>query len=347
MQELISVVIPVYNSIKYLAQALDSVCAQTYANLEILLIDDGSTDGSGTLCDSYAGRDGRIRVLHKKNAGLTAAWKSGVRMAEGVYVGFVDSDDWIEPEMYETLYRSAEKEQADIVCCGIRHVFEEGMHKPWDDIMKLGRQVYTKEQIRQELFPVLINDGSFMGRTMQPNRVSKLVRRTLIMENMHLCEESVSVGEDSQFSFSIFPEAEKIVVLREYLPYYYKVNRQSMTGGYDRQYLEKIKLMKKQMEVICREKDIYDFMPQIQNDFLCLCVLHIKGEIVRNKRAGYLENRRNMERICSDAVVREALEQVSMPKLTAAERLFLFWMKRHWYAALYAAVRIYFRDDEV
>lgn len=345
MQTLVSVIIPVYNSIAYLAQTLDSVCAQTCSNLEILLIDDGSTDGSGAVCDSYAKRDSRIRVVHQHNAGLTAAWKRGVSLAEGEYVGFVDSDDWIEPEMYETLYQSARKEEADIVCCGIHHVFENGLHKPWDDVMKLPREVYTKEQIRLELFPVLINDGSFMGRSMQPNRVSKLVRRRLILENMHLCDDSVSVGEDSQFSFSIFPEADKLVVLPDYLPYYYKVNRQSMTGGYDRDYLDKIKQMKKQMETIGRQKGVFDFSTQITNDFICLCVLHIKGEIVRNKKAGYMQNRSNMRRICMDETVREALRQYKMPNLTWAERLFLFWMKYHWYAALYAAVRIYFRND--
>lgn len=347
MQELISVIIPVYNSIAYLAKTLDAVRAQTYPQLEIVLIDDGSEDGSGAVCDSYAGRDNRIRVLHQKNAGLTAAWKRGVELATGEYVGFVDSDDWIEPKMYETLYNSAQKENADIVCCGIHHVFEDGIHKPWDDIMKLPREVYTKEEIHKELFPILINDGSFMGRGMQPNRVSKLVRRRLLLDNMHLCEDAVSVGEDSPFSFCIFLEAERIVVLRDYLPYYYKVNRQSMTGGYDRQYLEKIKLMKRCMETISRKKNLYDFAPQIRNDFLCLCVLHIKGEIVRNKKAGYQENRKNMKRICTDETVREALMHYDMPRLTVAEKLFLFWMRHHWYGAIYMAVRIYFWRDKL
>lgn len=346
MNELISVVIPVYNAQEYLRQAVDSVRAQTWKNLEIILVDDGSTDESGKICDEYAGRDRRVKVLHRKNKGLTAAWKRGVRAASGAYVGFVDSDDWIEPEMYERMYVRAVEEEADIVCCGIRHVFEEELHKPWDDEMKLAEENYTGRRL-EELYPVLINDGSFMGRRLQPNRVSKLVKRELVRSYMNLCDDGVSVGEDFQFSLSIFPEASKISVIRGYCPYFYRVNTQSMTGGYDREYLGKIKYMKDQLARISDEKGVCDFKPQIVNDFLCLCVLHIKGEIVRNKKAGYLDNRRNLDRICRDPEVRKALLTHTMDKLTPAERVFLHWMRRRRYLALYLAVRIYFRKDGV
>lgn len=347
MDQLISVVIPVYNAEQYIEQAVESVRCQTYHKLEILLVDDGSTDGSGALCDAFAGRDERIRVIHQPNGGLTAAWKRGVKEARGEYVGFVDSDDWIDPDMYEKLLLEAEKQKAEIVCCGIHHIFEGGTHRPWDDEMMLPKHVYTQEELAGEVYPVLLNDGSFMGRSLQPNRVSKLVRRQLILDNMDLCDDRVSVGEDFQFSLSIITEAERIAVLPGFLPYYYRVNEKSMTGGYDRDYLDKIKYMKKQMERISEKKGVYDFRQQITNDFLCLVVLHIKGEIVRNKRAGYLENRRNMKRICTDAQVLRALALYKMPKLTAAEKLFLYFMKRHFYLAIYLAVRIYFKDSSV
>lgn len=347
MNEKISVVIPVYNAQAYLRQAVDSVRCQTWKNIEIILVNDGSTDGSGGICDEYAARDPRIKVLHRKNKGLTAAWKRGVREASGVYVGFVDSDDWVEPEMFERMYVRAVEEGADIVCCGIRHVFEGDVHKPWDDEMGTPGENYTNRQMEKELYPVLINDGSFMGRTLQPNRVSKLVRRELVRAYMNLCDDGVSVGEDFQFSLSIFPEAAKISVIKGYCPYYYRVNVKSMTGGYDREYLGKIKYMKSQLERISDEKGVYDFKPQILNDFLCLCVLHIKGEIVRNKKAGYRDNRRNMDRICKDPEVERALFFHTMNRLSYAERLFLFWMRHRYYLAIYLAVRIYFRKDGV
>ncbi len=109
MQDLISVIIPIYNVEKFLDRTLKCVCGQTYKNLEILLVDDGSTDGSGAICDRYAAEDSRIRVFHKKNGGSSSARNLGIREATGRFIGFLDSDDWIEPDMYETLYTSIQE----------------------------------------------------------------------------------------------------------------------------------------------------------------------------------------------------------------------------------------------
>lgn len=114
---LISVIVPVYNVKDYLEKCLQSVCGQTYRNLEIILIDDGSSDGSGELCDFFAQRDGRIKVIHQANAGQSAARNRGLAIAQGEYLGFVDSDDWIEPDMYEFLYRLLRENRADISVC--------------------------------------------------------------------------------------------------------------------------------------------------------------------------------------------------------------------------------------
>lgn len=118
MEALISVIIPVYNVEHYLRQCLNSVVGQTYRNLEILIINDGSTDGSGSICDEYK-KDGRVRVFHTENRGLSVARNLGLDEAQGEWVGFVDSDDWIEPDMYECLIVVAEKTDADVTECGV------------------------------------------------------------------------------------------------------------------------------------------------------------------------------------------------------------------------------------
>ena len=106
MEDLISVIVPVYNVEAYLDRCMYSVLNQTYQNLEILLIDDGSTDGSPALCDAYAAKDRRIKVLHKPNGGLSDARNAGLALAQGAYIGYVDSDDWIESDMYASLHLS-------------------------------------------------------------------------------------------------------------------------------------------------------------------------------------------------------------------------------------------------
>ena len=113
----ISIIIPVYNVEKYLIRCIQSVTKQTFSDLEIILVDDGSTDSSGKICDNFKQTDDRIKVIHKENGGLSSARNAGLRIATGDYIGFVDSDDWITPDMYEYLYGLIAKYDADLVSC--------------------------------------------------------------------------------------------------------------------------------------------------------------------------------------------------------------------------------------
>ena len=118
---LISVIVPVYNVERYLAECVDSILGQTYGNLEIILVDDGSTDGSGIMCDQYAQKDARIHVIHQKNQGLSSARNTGLDMAQGEWIAFVDSDDWLEPNTYEVLLQMAKENKATISSCCLVH----------------------------------------------------------------------------------------------------------------------------------------------------------------------------------------------------------------------------------
>ena len=115
----ISVIVPVYQVETYLPRCLDSILAQTHQHLEIILVDDGSQDHSGDICDAYASQDSRIIVLHQKNKGASAARNAGVALASGDWIGFVDGDDWIAPEMYAYLLEIAEQYRSDLAQCGI------------------------------------------------------------------------------------------------------------------------------------------------------------------------------------------------------------------------------------
>ena len=118
MNELISVIIPVYNTEKYLEQCLDSVAAQTYSNLEIILVDDGSTDGSGKICDLFAARDERVKVIHKENGGVSEARNAGIGISTGRYISFIDSDDFMYPDLIRKLYERITETSADLCICG-------------------------------------------------------------------------------------------------------------------------------------------------------------------------------------------------------------------------------------
>ena len=114
MEELISIIVPVYNVEKYLEKCVDSIINQTYKNIEIILVDDGSKDNSGKICDIIKEKDERIKVIHKQNGGLSDARNAGLKIAKGTYIGFVDSDDYIAEDMYQTLYSLSKEKNADI-----------------------------------------------------------------------------------------------------------------------------------------------------------------------------------------------------------------------------------------
>ena len=130
---LISVIVPVYKAEKYIERCICSILRQTFQNIEVILVDDGSPDKSGEICDMWALKDKRIKVIHQKNEGAGAARNAGLRVAKGEYIGFVDSDDWIEPQMYEVMYNAIEKYSADVGMCNISSRTEFSMHESYDN----------------------------------------------------------------------------------------------------------------------------------------------------------------------------------------------------------------------
>ena len=135
IQPLISVIVPVYNVEKYICRCLDSILNQTYSNLEIIIIDDGSTDHSGRICDAYAEKDNRVIVIHEHNRGVSGARNKGIDASSGEYLSFVDGDDFIDQDMLQTLFLAMQKDKSDIACCNYLQVDEHG--KPFGNYLPI------------------------------------------------------------------------------------------------------------------------------------------------------------------------------------------------------------------
>ena len=207
---LISIIIPVYNVAAYLKNCLESVLNQTYRNLEVILIDDGSTDGSGEICDNAALQDTRVRVLHQKNAGVSNARNRGLEYATGELVGFVDADDVIEPDMYEKMTILQRQYQAQIVCCAYKQVTQHGKTYDFADgeiCVLHGTEMYET---------YLANK---YGRAISPAVWNKLFTRDLIGS---LRFDSVQKYEDQIFVFQILRKVKKAVYINCSFYHYYK-----------------------------------------------------------------------------------------------------------------------------
>lgn len=338
----ISIVVPVYNVEELLPRCVESILAQTKKNIEIILVNDGATDGSGAVCDEYAKKDERIRVLHKPNGGLTSAWKAGAEVAKGAYLGFVDSDDWIDEDMYERMWESACKYNSDMVVCGLVFDYEDPSLEKRKEISGFEKEFYNRKDL-EELFPTLINDGRFFGRMLQPARVTKLYRRELVEKNMPLCQEEVTVGEDMQLTLPVLLDAQSMSVVKDFYPYHYWFNQKSMTGKYDPKYLDKIKIMANRMKEISAEKAVFDFTSQITNDFLGLAVIGLKNGVIRNTE-GKKSAMAIIKRYCGDEIVVEALKTHTMDQLPITIKVFLMLMKAKQYQICYWICRLFFKN---
>ncbi len=195
---LVSVTVPVYNNSNYLRQCLDSLQAQTLKEIEFILVDDGSTDDSGRICDEYAKRDSRFRVIHQKNGGLAVARQTALEVSKGLYFCTCDADDWVELDMYERLYKKAVDTDADIVMCDY-----------WSEYPN-GRQVstvYGKDPSqRLDLFDDALN-GKF-----PPQVWSKMFKREEIFQKYSLFWESgINLGEDYLLTLKILQNDVKVV----------------------------------------------------------------------------------------------------------------------------------------
>ncbi len=214
--DLISVIVPVYNVQKYLKQCIDSIINQTYKNLEIILVDDGSTDNCAEICDDYAKKDDRIKVIHQKNQGLSMARNNGLEIAKGKYIGFIDSDDYIELDMYQMLYNLKKKNQADVSVIGINRIYEDTGKKE-----KIEKNNYTKEIEKEEAFSIMVDDE----RTFRVAAWNKLYLKEVI-ENVRYPKQKLY--EDVGTTYKIIDKAQKIVFCT--CPKYnYRIREKSIT----------------------------------------------------------------------------------------------------------------------
>ncbi len=205
---LVSVIVPAYNIAEYLPRCLESILAQTYGELEVIVVDDGSKDGTGAIIDAFAARDSRVKAIHKENGGVTSARLRGVAEATGKWISFVDGDDYIEPDMYERLLANAVAYEAGISHCGYRMVFPNRV----DWYYNTGKR--TEQPGKQGLYDLL------EGRFVEPGLVCKLFRRELFDGLAAWMDTSIQVNEDLLMNAFLFRKA-NMAVHEDFCPYHY------------------------------------------------------------------------------------------------------------------------------
>ena len=333
----ISVVIPVYNMEKYLKRCMDTIINQTFRDLEIILVDDGSKDNSGRMCDEYKASDSRIKVIHKQNGGLGFARNSGLEIATGEFVSFVDSDDYVKLDMYEKLYNRIKQENADTCIFGYHRVIGEkiaftrtgaikGTFQDNDVFTNIFLNVLGSEPSCPEDFLLLWQSSWLTLYSLD------IIKR----HNLSFPSEREYISEDVFFNTQYYLKAKRVTILNEPL-YFYWLNAESLTKVYRNDRFEKnvilfIEHLRRLKEYLPDEKAFNLAKERVQRTFLAsarYCIMQIcasyKYKEARGLIAGISENK----------TLRDVLNEYPWKKNPLKYRIFNYALKHRQTGLLY------------
>lgn len=213
----VSIIVPVYNVERYIDRCINSILSQSLQQLELILVDDGSSDYCPEICDRYASLDARVKVVHQQNAGVSSARNMGLSLACGEYIGFVDADDYIDSDMFLKLYNAAKENDAPVACCNLNFIDERG------------NVIYSKNED-----PIMVNGEELFKRMFDTNAYlrmgvwNKIYRSDIIVNRSFECDKHMA--EDLLFLLKVVPQLKKVVYIREGLYYYFRQREGAATS---------------------------------------------------------------------------------------------------------------------
>ena len=319
----VSVIVPVYGAENYIEQCVRSIMEQTFRDLEIVLVDDGSKDRSGIICDELAGEDPRIRVIHKENGGLTSAWIRGVQESSGEYLCFVDSDDWISHDMIERLARLAKGGQVREIISSDYLIERMNGAAPSISTSAAAPGEYTGERLQKDIKDRLLGNER---RTVILSRCMKLIARNLIDGNTAFCDPRIRMGEDVVIMVPVVLDAQRVVIER-YAGYHYRFVDDSMAHGYDPGLYDNILLLRDKLYEIIRAKGCPQLLPSVEREFYWLMLLELKIEL-RRQDISSGEIFRLVRKRIEDAGLLKLQNGLPAPPSDPAGRVLAFMIKR-------------------
>lgn len=314
---LVSIIVPVYKAEEYIHKCIKSLQNQTYKDIEILLVNDGSPDNCPAICEQYAKEDVRIKVLHKTNGGLVSAWTAGVKASSGDYLCFVDSDDWVEYNMVEELIGFSASCTREVICSDIVLESGAGVIKK-RNVNQLPAGSYEGEKLNKEIKNKILGNEN---RLIPVSRCAKLFSRELIENNLKYCDKRIKLGEDLNITFPVLLDAERIVILHQTF-YHYVQHEASMVHEYDDGMYQNNLMLYDAIKRVVQEKEVQNGIDQINREYIYLLFLVMKNELRGNDRCV-----KTIKDICYDKRNRVLFRETSVMVKDTANHILYFMMK--------------------
>ena len=329
----ISIIVPVYKVEKYIDRCIKSLVNQTLKDIEIILVDDGSPDSCPNICDDWAKKDQRIKVVHKENGGLSSARNAGVRIATGKYVGFVDSDDDVELDMYEKMYHQAQVNKVDFVMCDYQRILND--HERYIKTLDIDEGYYSKEKIIHDIYPQLIMKSSIEYGPLLS--VWHCLYRLDFLHTHHLeFDEEVRWSEDNIFSAFVGYYAQSFYYMKNEALYHYYQNVGSITTSYRKGSWNVYKTMNIHLHQFFDDIVDYDFSQQLNYHLIyyaCNC-LNQTGLMKQFKKT-----KEEISKLLSDKELVQSLHDVKNLSVNPKLEIQIGLMKYKMYLLLSMLVR--------
>lgn len=333
---LLSVIVPVYNSEKYICECVESILAQKFRDFELILVDDGSKDSSSDICDSFASRDSRVTVLHKKNGGVVSARKAGINAAKGKYAAFVDSDDWIEKDMYELMIQHMEEYNCDLVMCGVDHCDNDVFLTSGSTHSVIGGGYFDRAAIEKEILPKMIYSGSFFSFGLYPVMWNKLYKRELLAKHLADVHDSIRIGEDAACVYPYIFESNSLYFIKDRELYHYRRAHPQMTSSYDSLLFSGFKALYGLLSASDIAKSEYG--GQLNYYFAYLMKTAVANELKKSNKLPLSKKLSNIKAISQFATDAGFLDKLSADSLSLMHRIYFNLLKKNRPFLLYLGI---------
>lgn len=312
----LSIIVPIYNAEKYLSECIESILNQTFQNFELILVDDGSTDSCPRLCDFYEKANSKVKVIHQKNMGVAVARNAGIDMAEGEYITFVDSDDYIDINMYERMISVAIKYTCDLVVCdcikespGYSEIYTHNIPGGF----------YNEKKYQEDYYPSLI----ILPNMEYPITISNavcLIKSDIIKKHSIRYEKGIVYSEDWLFGAMVAVNANNLYYMKNDAFYHYRMNPESVTHVFKKDKWQQYKKLYARFKQEFLRYDEYEFETQIYKVLLFL-VYNSVGDVLRNNQMSIRERKKMIKEIVQDMEVKEMFRKIKIRELQISLKL--------------------------
>ena len=322
----ISIIIPMYNAELYIKKCLESVINQSLDDIEIIVVNDGSTDGSLEICKRYAEVDNRIVILNNKNKGVSVARNEGINIATAEYIMFVDADDWIEENMCQNLYKRINECDADICFCN--NIKEYKNKSKYIDFGSSKDEI-NSEEVKEVILSLIEEKDKRIAHRRESFRgpCAKLYKRSIIIDNNITFKKELAIGEDLVFNLEYLKCCKKVVIEKRFL-YHYRVNLQSATKRYRENaweiYRKLLIILESYLESNFLREEYIDRLNKLKLKYF---IISVNNEMSKFNKKDYTEKIKDIKNICRDEIISFPLKNASKGTRGPKNRIKLFLLR--------------------